>query len=175
MRMLFIFLSSLCPILIHCANISNGKNAKNSIVCQLSISQNHPDNLVYKYGESKIIKERYIYNLERNVQTYLNNKRWNEYCKEEFRNAYLKYISALKENNRLSADAFGSILDSKGELGNKDEDDYWYDNKGNRISGREYRALSIRKQKKYWTFYANREVASYFNEIARAIINKQGL
>ncbi len=45
------------------------------------------------------------------------------------------------------------------------------DNKGNRISGAEYRALSVRKQKKYRAFYANKEVATYFNEIAKAIVN----
>ena len=55
-------------------------------------------------------------------------------------------MDALKKD-RLSADDFGNITDSKGELGNVDGDDYWYNNKGNRISGAEYRALSIRKQK----------------------------
>lgn len=68
---------------------------------------------------------------------------------------------------------FGNITDSKGELGNVDGDDYWYDNKGNRISGAEYRALSVRKQKKYRAFYANKEVATYFNEIAKAIVNRR--
>lgn len=60
-----------------------------------------------------------------------------------------------------------------GELNNVDEDDYWYDNKGNRISGTKYRTLSVRKQKKYRAFYANREVATYFNRIAQAIVNRQ--
>ena len=55
-------------------------------------------------------------------------------------------MDALKKD-RLSADDFGAIYDSKGELGNADEDDYWYDNKGNRISGMEYRALKGRKLK----------------------------
>ena len=96
----------------------------------------------------------------------------NEYKREEFRNAYERYMDALKKD-RLSADDFGNITDSKGELGNVDGDDYWYDNKGNRISGAEYRALSVRKQKKYRAFYANKEVATYFNEIAKAIVNRR--
>lgn len=81
-------------------------------------------------------------------------------------------MEALK-NDRLSADDFGTITDSKGELGNIDEDDYWYDNKGNRITGTEYRALSVRKQKRYRTFYANRQVVTYFNEVAKAIVNRR--
>lgn len=35
-----------------------------------------------------------------------------------------KYMDALKKD-RLSADDFGTIYDSKGELGNADNDDYW--------------------------------------------------
>lgn len=45
--------------------------------------------------------------------------------------------------------------------------------KENRISGAEYRTLSVRKQKKYRAFYANKEVATYFNEIAKAIVNRK--
>ena len=58
--------------------------------------------------------------------------------KKSFKKAFAKFMKALKEN-RLSADDFGVITDAKGELGNVDEDDYWYDNKGNRITGAEYR------------------------------------
>lgn len=136
------------------------------------IEQDIPDNLIYKYGVFKIIKEQYIYNLGSNVQSYLNSKNWNHYMREEFIDSYKQIMAALKEN-RLSADSFGTITDTKGEISNTDKNDYWYDNKGNRITGLEYRALSPRKQKKYWTFYANKEVALYFSIIAQAIINKQ--
>lgn len=127
---------------------------------RLSVNQEFQGNFSYKYGMRKIDKELYIHNLGTNVQSYVASKNWNEYKREEFRNAYERYMDALKKD-RLSADDFGNITDSKGELGNVDGDDYWYDNKGNRISGAEYRALSVRKQKKYRAFYANKEVATY--------------
>lgn len=155
---------------IYGINISNNYNKnKNNIVYQYSNSQ---DDTIYKYGVYEIDKRKYIYNLGTNVQGYLDSKEWNEYFRLEFINSYEKYMAALKEN-RLSTTDFGSIIDSKGELGNVDEDDYWYDNKGNRITGAEYRALSVRKQKKYRTFYANREIATYLNEIAKAIVNRR--
>lgn len=53
-------------------------------------------------------------------------------------------MDVLKKD-RLFVDDFGIIYDFKGELGNVDNDDYWYDNKGNRISGVEYRVLSVCK------------------------------
>ena len=123
-----------------------GTNTESNDVA-LSINQNFQGSFSYKYGERRIDKELYIHNLGNNVQSYIAD--------------------------RLSADDFGTIYDSKGELGNADNDDYWYDNKGNRISGAEYRALSVRKQKKYRAFYANKEVATYFNEIAKAIVNRR--
>ena len=147
MRTFILILFSLCFVTIY------GTNTESNDVA-LSINQNFQGSFSYKYGER------------------IASKNWNEYKCEEFRNAYGKYMDALKKD-RLSADDFGTIYDSKGELGNADNDDYWYDNKGNRISGAEYRALSVRKQKKYRAFYANKEVATYFNEIAKAIVNRR--
>ena len=158
MRTFILILFSLCFVTIY------GTNTESNDVA-LSINQNFQGSFSYKYGERRIDKELYIHNLGNNVQSYIASKNWNEYKCEEFRNAYGKYMDALKKD-RLSADDFGTIYDSKGELGNADNDDYWYDNKGNRISGAEYRALSVRKQKKYRAFYANKEVSTYFNEIA---------
>ena len=165
MRTFILILFSLCFVTIY------GTNTESNDVA-LSINQNFQGSFSYKYGERRIDKELYIHNLGNNVQSYIASKNWNEYKCEEFRNAYGKYMDALKKD-RLSADDFGTIYDSKGELENADNDDYWYDNKGNRISGAEYRALSVRKQKKYRAFYANKEVATYFNEIAKAIVNRR--
>lgn len=133
----------------------------------------------YNYGAHKINKERYIRNIRANVSSYLEYKLsigWNYYYVEEFQHAYAKYLDALCDSNnpyRLYADDFGTIIDNKGILNNTDADDYWYDNKGNRISGFDYSYLSDKKKKKYRTFYANREVVTYFNEIAKAIIQEQ--
>lgn len=148
---------------------SEYSRAENYIIHQYS---NTKDNKVFKYGVREIDKNTYLHNLGTNVQSYLKYQNWNYYWEEEFQKAFKKFMIALEEN-RLSADDFGTLIDSKGELGNIDEDDYWYDNKGNRISGTEYRALSVRKQKKYRAFYANREVAAYFNEVAKAIADRK--
>lgn len=138
----------------------------------ISQDSHNQDGTIYKYGAWEIDKKKYIRNLGTNVQGYLNSKYWNEYLRQEFINAYEKYMNALNEPNRLYTNDFGSIIDTKGELGNDDEDDFWYDNKGNRITGKEYRSLNERKQKKYQAFYANREIASYFNIVAKAIVDK---
>lgn len=136
---------------------------------------NNQDGTIYQFGVCKIDKQRFRYNLGTNLQGYLNSKDWNEYFRREFINSYTKYTDALndpKYPNRLYATDYGTIIDTKGELGNDDDDDFWYDNKGNRITGKEYRTLSERKQKRYITFLANREVATYFNIIAKAIVDK---
>jgi len=90
----------------------------------VSINQDFQGGFTYKYGVRKIDKELYIRNLGHNVQSYIASKDWNHYEHEEFRKAYGRFMEALK-NDRLSADDFGTITDSKGELGNIDEDDYW--------------------------------------------------
>lgn len=155
--------------------MSDCDKAENNTISQPSHNQ---DGTIYKYGAWEIDKKKYIRNLGTNVQGYLENKYyqgWNEYFMQEFKTSYNKYMNALNDSqypNRLYTNDFGSIIDTKGELGNDDEDDYWYDNKGNRITGKEYRALSERKKKKYKAFYANREIASYFNIVAKAIVDK---
>lgn len=148
--------------------VSDYSRVENYIIHQYS---NNQDGTMYKYGEQKIDKGKYIRNLDYNVQSYLSYQNWIYYWQEEFQKAFAKFMTALKEN-RLSADSFGAITDSKGELCNVDEDDYWYDNRGNRITGEEYRALSEHKQKKYRAFYSHREVVGYFNEVAKAIANE---
>ena len=169
MRTFVLLLLTLYFAPIYSVNMGNDSDI---FMNRLSVNQEFQGNFSYKYGMRKIDNELYIHNLGTNVQSYVASKNWNEYKREEFRNAYERYMDALKKD-RLSADDFGNITDSKGELGNVDGDDYWYDNKGNRISGAEYRALSVRKQKKYRAFYANKEVATYFNEIAKAIVNRR--
>lgn len=156
----------------YCANRVSDNIKKNGIAGLSLGNQEIQDNFAYKYGVRRIDKELYIHNLGNNVQSYVASKNWNYYWQKEFQKAFVKFMEALKEN-RLSADDFGVITDAKGKLGNVDEDDYWYDNKGNRITGIEYRTLSARKQKKYRAFYANKEVATYFNEIAKAIVNRR--
>lgn len=47
----------------------------------------------------KIDKELYIHNLGTNVQSYVASKNWNEYKREEFRNAYERYMDALKKTD----------------------------------------------------------------------------
>lgn len=169
MKTFILLLLSLYIVPVYSINMGNNSN---TVMNGLSVNQVFQGGFSYKYGMRKIDKELYIHNLGTNVQSYVASKNWNESKREEFRHAYERYMDALKKD-RLSADDFGNITDSKGELGNVDGDDYWYDNKGNRISGMEYRALSVRKQKKYRAFYANREVVTYFNEIAKAIVNRR--
>ena len=135
--------------------------------------------IYYTYGAHKIEKEHYIHNIRTNISSYLDYKLsngWNYYYVEEFQHAYAKYLNALSDTRdpyRLYTDDFGAIIDNRGILNDIDSDDYWYDNRGNRISGFDYSYLSDKKKRKYRTFYANREVATYFNEIAKALIKNQ--
>lgn len=139
----------------------------------------------YKFGQSDIDLTNYIHNLGTNVQSYLNSKNWNDGQKQEFMNAYNRYLTGLQDQlanntNRFTTDDFGSIIDSTGALSNTDNDDidpvgseYYYDDKGNRITTDDFNALKKRKQKNYNTFSANREVATYFNAIGNALRSKQ--
>ena len=104
MRTFILILFSLCFVTIY------GTNTESNDVA-LSINQNFQGSFSYKYGERRIDKELYIHNLGNNVQSYIASKNWNEYKCEEFRNAYGKYMDALKKD-RLSADDFGTIYDS---------------------------------------------------------------
>lgn len=144
-------------------------------------TQKPKERVKYKFGQNDIDLANYIHNLGTNVQSYLNSKNWNEGQKQEFMNAYDKYLTGLQDQlanntNRFTTDDFGSIIDSTGALSNTDNDDidpvgseYYYDNKGNRITTDDFNLLKKRKQKNYNTFSANREVATYFNTIGNAL------
>ena len=67
---------------------------------------------------------------------------------------------------------FGNMTDTKGEFSNQDYDDYWYDNRGQRISGYEYSNLKEGKKKNYHKFNANMQFVKFFNQIAEAMIKK---
>lgn len=144
-------------------------------------TQKSQERVKYKFGHSDIDLTNYIHNLGTNVQSYLNSKNWNEGQKQEFMNAYSRYLTGLQDQlanntNRFTTDDFGSIIDSTGALSNTDNDDidpvgseYYYDNKGNRITTGDFNMLKKRQQKNYNTFSANREVATYFNAIGNAL------
>ena len=144
-------------------------------------TQKPKERVKYKFGQNDIDLTNYIHNLGTNVQSYLNSKNWNEGQKQEFMSAYNRYLTGLQEQlanntNRFTTDDFGSIIDSTGALSNTDDDnidpvgsEYYYDNKGNRITTDDFNLLGKRKQKKYNTFSANREVATYFNTIGNAL------
>lgn len=137
---------------------------------------------VYKFGQKELDLNKYIHNLGTNLQSYMDRqKHWSEGQRQEFINAYNTYIQGLidqrdNNTNRFYTDDAGQIYDSSGILSNTDTDggdynvpQYYYDDKGNQINASDYDQLRGRKQKKYNTFSANREVASYFNQIGRAL------
>jgi hypothetical protein len=81
---------------------------------------------------------------------------------------------------RFSTNNYGRITDLKGELSNVDDDgidpsgsEYYYNNKGERITTDDYNRLKKRKQRDYKAFSANKEVAAYFKLIGEKIKNKQ--
>lgn len=74
-------------------------------------------------------------------------------------NAYNRYLTGLQDQlanntNRFTTDDFGSIIDSTGALSNTDNDDidpvgseYYYDDKGNRITTDDFNALKRENRK----------------------------
>lgn len=140
-------------------------------------------NSIYKFGQSELDLNSYIQTLGHNLNNYLDTvkKDWTEEQRQEFTTAYDRYITGLKEQRdsgveRFSSTDYGRILDSQGKLSNKDDDDidpagseYYYNDKGERITTDDYNLLSDKKKKKYKTFSANREVATYFKTIAEAL------
>lgn len=130
----------------------------------------------YKFGQKELDLDKYIHNLGTNLQRYLDTKTdWSDGQRQEFTNAYNRYINAFikqRDNNsdRFYSDDAGNIYDKEGEftdLDSADDMDYFYDNKGNQITAQDYNKLRDRKKKKYSAFSANREVASYFNQVGR--------
>lgn len=134
----------------------------------------------YKFGQKELDLDKYIHNLGTNLQRYLDTKTdWSDGQRQEFTNAYNRYINALVEqrdtnSGRFYSDDAGNIYDSTGAFSDLDDDmngaddmNYFYDNKGNQITEQAYDKLRDRKKKKYSAFSANREVANYFNQVGR--------
>lgn len=129
----------------------------------------------YNFGGHELDAKLYLQNIRDNAETFLNSKTdWTPEQKEEWKHAYTNFTNALQEdiNNgggRFSTDEFGTITDTKGEFSNTDSDNYYYNNKGQQISQKDYDALKKRKQGKYQTFEANRQFASYANQIGKGL------
>lgn len=148
---------------------------KGYIIYQYTDDKN---DVIYKFGVHKFSKIKYIQNLRSNVSNYVDYKQaqgWTWEFVEEFQHAYQKIMNAFddpRDPYRFHTDDFGVIIDKKGEISNQDDDDYWYDKKGNRITGAEYRKMNDNKKKKYKAFHANQEVARYFQIIGEAIVKR---
>ena len=129
----------------------------------------------YNFGGHELDAKLYLQNIRDNAETFLNSKTdWTPEQKEEWKHAYTNFTNALQEdiNNgggRFSTDEFGTITDTKGEFSNTDSDNYYYNNKGQQISQEDYDALKKRRQGKYQTFEANRQFASYANQIGKGL------
>ena len=129
----------------------------------------------YNFGGHELDAKLYLQNIRDNAETFLNSKTdWTPEQKEEWKHAYTNFTNALQEdiNNgggRFNTDEFGTIIDTKGEFSNTDSDNYYYNNKGQQISQEDYDALKKRKQGKYQTFEANRQFASYANQIGKGL------
>lgn len=129
----------------------------------------------YNFGGHELDAKLYLQNIRDNAETFLNSKTdWTPEQKEEWKHAYTNFTNALQEdiNNgggRFSTDEFGTITDTKGEFSNTDSNNYYYNNKGQQISQEDYDALKKRKQGKYQTFEANRQFASYANQIGKGL------
>ena len=134
--------------------------------------------VMYSYGVHKIDKSKLIRNLRGNASSYIDymqNHGWSSYYVEEFQHAYTRIMAALDDPRnpyRFYSDDFGNMTDTKGELNNQDYDDYWYDNRGQRISGYEYSNLKESKKKNFHKFNANMQFVKFFNKIAEAIIKE---
>ena len=135
----------------------------------------------YKFGDDELDLSDYIRNLNHNYQSYVNSQNWNEGQRQEFRSAYDNFLKGLQDQlanntNRFSTDFSGSIIDSTGQLSNTDNDDidpvgseYYYNDKGDRITTDDLNTMGKRQQKKYSTFSANRQVATFFNKVGTAL------
>lgn len=135
----------------------------------------------YKFGDDELNLNDYIRNLNHNYQSYVDSQNWNEGQRQEFRSAYDNFLKGLQDQlanstNRFSTDFSGSIIDSTGQLSNTDNDDidpvgseYYYNDKGDRITTDDLNTLRKRQQKKYSTFSANRQIATFFNKVGTAL------
>ena len=139
----------------------------------------------YKFGQRELDMQDYIENIGYNVQNYLEDRRknrgWTDEQVQEFSTAYNRLMDAFKQqladgSNRFSTNDLGVITDSQGEFSNIDNDDidpvgsqYYYNDKGERITTDDYNNLKDKKKKKYKTFDANRQVAEYFRIIGNKL------
>ena len=139
----------------------------------------------YKFGQKELDMQDYIENIGYNVQNYLEDRRknrgWTDEQVQEFSSAYERLIGAFKQqladgSNRFSTNDLGDITDSQGEFSNEDDDgidptgsQYYYNDKGERITTDDYNLLKDKKKKKYKTFNANRQVAEYFRTIGNKL------
>ena len=144
---------------------------------KIELDQNTNDhrNIQYSFGAIQLNKSNYIYNIRVNVQDYLEGKRRNGWSYDyvlEFQDTYNRYIKALDDPNdpyRFYTDEFGTLYDQRGQFQGRDFDDFWYDNKGNKITGVEYRSLKEKKKQKYRQFNASGEVVTYFYKVGKKL------
>lgn len=129
----------------------------------------------YNFGGHNFDAALYLQNLRDNAESFLNSKTdWTPEQKEEWKHSYTNFTNALQDqinNNtdRFSTDEFGTITDRNGEFSNTDADNFYYNNKGQQISQEDYDKLKTRKQNKFQTFEANRQFASYANQVGKSL------
>ena len=71
----------------------------------------------YKFGDDEFDLKDYIHNLETNYQSYVASKNWNEGQQQEFKNAFDKYLTGLKDQLSNNTGRFytvysGAIFDN---------------------------------------------------------------
>lgn len=129
----------------------------------------------YNFGGHNFDTALYLQNLRDNAESFLNSKTdWTPEQKEEWKHSYTNFTNALQDQinnntNRFSTDEFGTITDRNGEFSNTDADNFYYNNKGQQISQEDYDNLKTRKQNKFQTFEANRQFASYANQVGKSL------
>lgn len=129
----------------------------------------------YNFGGHNFDAALYLQNLRDNAESFLNSKTdWTPEQKEEWKHSYTNFTNALQDQinnntNRFSTDEFGTITDRNGEFSNTDADNFYYNNKGQQISQEDYDKLKTRKQNKFQTFEANRQFASYANQVGKSL------
>lgn len=127
-------------------------------------------NNTFTYIDTDIDRDLLLTNLRHNAQKYARHKGWDDSRAREFYNALREYMSALNDG-RLSLDFSGDILDNLGALNNGTAN--WRDKNGKVLTLEEYNNLGRRDKRRATNdFYANREAASYINNIARGIYNE---
>lgn len=132
------------------------------------------ERIKYKFGRNEIDLDDYIYNLGTNLQTFLDNKKLSEGQKQEFLSTYNNIIKNFEDQlnyktNRFSTDDAGVLIDNTGQYQRNNTKNY-YSQSGDRISEEDYNALKPKKQKEYIDFDSDGLVATYFNEIGKAMV-----